>query len=64
MNAEAVAQFFPFHENEYFHERGVVRGKNITTGNVVVVEEEALFNKHKLVIGASGVGKSTAILPI
>lgn len=61
MNAEAVAQFFPFHENEYFHERGVVRGKNITTGNVVVVEEEALFNKHKLVIGASGVGKSTAI---
>ncbi|OUB36713.1 DUF87 domain-containing protein [Bacillus cereus] len=61
MNAEAVAQFFPFHENEYFHKLGVVRGKNSTTGNVVVVEENALFNKHKLVIGASGVGKSTAI---
>lgn len=61
MNAEAVAQFFPFHENEFFHEKGVIRGRNITTGNTVVTREEELFNKHKLVLGVAGSGKSTAL---
>ncbi|EJQ01748.1 VirB4 family type IV secretion system protein [Bacillus cereus] len=59
MNSEAVAYFFPFHENEMFSETGIVKGKNMTTGNVVIVDDERLLNKHEFVIGISGSGKST-----
>ncbi|MCT4569415.1 DUF87 domain-containing protein, partial [Bacillus thuringiensis] len=59
MNSEAVSYFFPFHENEMFSETGIVKGKNMTTGNVVIVDDEKLLNKHEFVIGISGSGKST-----
>jgi len=59
MNSEAVSYFFPFHENEMFSETGIVNGKNMTTGNVVIVDDENLLNKHEFVIGISGSGKST-----
>ena len=58
MNSEAVSYFFPFHENEMFSETGIVNGKNMT-GNVVIVDDENLLNKHEFVIGISGSGKST-----
>ncbi|WP_068505917.1 VirB4 family type IV secretion system protein [Paenibacillus kribbensis] len=61
MNAEAVSYFFPFHENEIFDPDGLIKGRNLTTGNVVVVDDEMLLNKHEFVIGMSGVGKSTYI---
>lgn len=61
MNAEAVAYFFPFHENEIFDEKGVIKGKNMTTGNIVVVDDDLLLNRHEFVIGISGSGKSTYI---
>lgn len=61
MNAEAVAYFFPFHENEIFDENGIIKGKNITTGNVVIVDDDLLLNRHEFVIGISGSGKSTYI---
>lgn len=61
MNAEAVALFFPFHENEIFDERGIIKGRNMTTGNVVIVDDDLLLNRHEFVIGVSGSGKSTYI---
>ncbi|OAB75639.1 TrsE [Paenibacillus crassostreae] len=59
MNAEAVSFFFPFHENEIFDQHGIIKGRNITTGNVVIVDDSKLHNKHEFVIGMSGTGKTT-----
>lgn len=61
MNSEAVSYFFPWHENEMFDEDGMFAGINEKTKNVILVDYEKLFNKHKFYIGVSGVGKSTAI---
>lgn len=59
INSEALSYFFPFHENEMFSQRGIIKGRNITTGNVVIVDDNALLNRHEFVIGISGSGKST-----
>lgn len=59
MNAEAVSYFFPFHENEIFDDGGIIKGRNITTGNVVIVNDDELLNRHEFVIGMTGTGKST-----
>lgn len=59
VNSEGVASFFPFHENEMFGETGLIKGRNSSTGNVVIVDDTKLLNKHQFVIGISGVGKST-----
>lgn len=61
MNSEAVSYFFPFHENEMFDEEGNFVGINEKTKNVILVDDKKLLNKHKVIIGISGVGKSTAI---
>ncbi|WP_430510709.1 VirB4 family type IV secretion system protein [Gottfriedia solisilvae] len=59
INSEGVAAFFPFHENEMFSQKGIIKGRNINTGNVIIVNDEELLNKHTFVIGTSGTGKST-----
>lgn len=59
MNSEAVAAFFPFHENEMFAQKGIIKGKNSRTGNVVIVDDTEIFNMHEFIIGISGSGKST-----
>jgi hypothetical protein len=61
MDSEAVSYFFPWHENEMFDEKGVFIGINEKTKNVILVDDQMLLNKHKVYIGISGVGKSTAI---
>ncbi|NUH84732.1 TrsE [Bacillus firmus] len=61
MNSEAISYFFPFHENEMFDEEGMFIGINEKTKNVILVDDRKLLNKHKVAIGISGVGKSTAI---
>ncbi|MCM3227560.1 VirB4 family type IV secretion system protein [Terribacillus saccharophilus] len=61
MDSEAVSYLFPFHENEMFEEEGVFVGINEKTKNVILVNDKKLLNKHKVYIGISGVGKSTAI---
>jgi len=58
-NSEAISYFFPFHENEMFSETGLIKGRNMTTGNVVIVDDTNLLNRHEFVIGISGIGKST-----
>ncbi|MEB6550208.1 DUF87 domain-containing protein [Heyndrickxia sporothermodurans] len=59
MNSEGASYFFPFHENEMFSQKGIIKGKNSTTGNVVIVDDDELLNRHEFVIGISGSGKST-----
>lgn len=59
MNSEGVSYFFPFHENEMFSQKGIIKGRNGTTGNVVIVNDDELLNRHEFVIGISGSGKST-----
>jgi hypothetical protein len=58
-NSEAISYFFPFHENEMFSQTGLIKGRNMTTGNVVIVDDTKLLNRHEFVIGISGIGKST-----
>lgn len=59
INSEALSYFFPYHENEMFSHKGIIKGRNATTGNVVIVDDNALLNRHEFVIGISGSGKST-----
>ncbi|MDT0193673.1 TrsE [Exiguobacterium sp. BG5(2022)] len=61
VNSEALSFFFPFHENEMFQESGMYFGINEKTKNVILVDQDLLLNKHKVYIGVSGVGKSTAL---
>lgn len=62
MTSEAVSYFFPFHQNEIYHKSGLIYGVNISTGNIVKVEDRTLLNKHMFVLGISGSGKSTFLL--
>ncbi|WP_332633069.1 VirB4 family type IV secretion system protein [Halalkalibacter flavus] len=62
MTSEAVSYFFPFHENEIYHKNGLMYGTNISTGNVVKVEDRSLVNKHMFILGISGSGKSTFLM--
>lgn len=59
INSEGVSYFYPFHENEMFAQKGIIKGRNATTGNVVIVDDDSLLNRHEFVIGISGSGKST-----
>lgn len=61
MNSEAVSFFFPFHENEIFNDKGIIKGKNIDTNNIIIVNDEEYLNKHSVIIGTTGSGKSTAM---
>lgn len=61
MNSEGISYFFPFHENEMFTQKGIIKGRNTSTGNVVIVNDLDLLNLHEFIIGISGSGKSTYI---
>ncbi len=61
INSEAASYFFPFHENEMFAQKGIIKGRNAKTGNIVIVDDTELLNMHEFVIGISGSGKSTYI---
>src|SRR5699024_12507910 len=46
MTSEAVSFFFPFHENEIFNERALIKGRNIQMNNIIVVDVDEYMNKH------------------
>lgn len=58
MDASALATMFPYSESEIFMEEGYVKGTNVKSGNIVVVDQFALPNHNEFVLGASGQGKS------
>src|SRR5699024_1511470 len=61
MTSEAVSFFFPFHQNEIFNERGIIKGRNIQTNSIIVVDADEYMNKHSFYVGSTGAGKSTAM---
>lgn len=58
-DTEALSSLFPFDECEIFSERGIIKGKNLKTNSVVVVDHDKLLNRNEIVIATSGGGKST-----
>lgn len=58
-DAEALSSLFPFDESEIFAEKGIIKGKNLKTNSLVVVDHDALLNRNEVVIATSGGGKST-----
>jgi hypothetical protein len=58
MDAEAVSSLFPFDESEIFEQSGLVKGINLTTGSLVLLDQFKLKNQNEFIIGSSGSGKS------
>ena len=58
-DAEALSSLFPFDENEVIAERGIIKGRNLKTSSIVMVDHGELLNRHEYVCGPSGSGKST-----
>ncbi|SFQ86500.1 VirB4 family type IV secretion system protein [Priestia endophytica] len=58
-DAEALSSLFPFDESELLHDKGIIKGRNMKTKNLVMVDHDALINRHEYVCGPSGSGKST-----
>ncbi|MDZ3956292.1 hypothetical protein U0X36_26120 [Bacillus thuringiensis] len=58
-SAEALSALFPFDECELFTDKGIIKGKNLKTNSVVIVDHDALLNRNEFVVGPSGSGKST-----
>ena len=58
-DAEALSSLFPFDESEVIAERGIIKGRNLKTNSIVMVDHDQLLNRHEYVCGPSGSGKST-----
>jgi type IV secretory pathway VirB4 component len=58
-DAEALSALFPFDESEVIAERGIIKGRNLKTNSIVMVNHDELLNRHEYVCGPSGSGKST-----
>ncbi|MCQ6342568.1 ATP-binding protein [Bacillus cereus] len=58
MDAEAASSLFPFDESEIFEQSGVVKGMNVTTGSLVLIDQYKLKNHNEFILGMSGSGKS------
>ncbi|MEH6949119.1 hypothetical protein V7068_19030 [Bacillus sp. JJ634] len=63
MDSEALSSLFPFDESEIFHQTGIIKGKNKTTGSLVVVDQYGLLDSHsEFVVGKTGKGKTAYML--
>lgn len=58
-DSEALSALFPFDECEIVSEKGIIKGKNLKTNNIVLVDHDELLNRNEVVIATSGGGKST-----
>ncbi|MCU6603809.1 ATP-binding protein [Peribacillus frigoritolerans] len=58
MDTEAASSMMPYDESEILEEDGIIKGKNATTGSVVLVDQYRLKNHNEFVLGMSGAGKS------
>ncbi|MFB9324246.1 VirB4 family type IV secretion system protein, partial [Cryptosporangium minutisporangium] len=62
MDAEAASSLFPYDESEIFHSTGVIKGENMTTGSLVVVDQYSLDSHNEFAIGQTGKGKTFYML--
>ncbi|AZV45668.1 hypothetical protein BAOM_p015 (plasmid) [Peribacillus asahii] len=58
-DAEALSSLFPFDESEVIAEKGIIKGRNLKTSSIVMVNHDELLNRHEYICGPSGSGKST-----
>ena len=58
-DAEALSSLFPFDESEVIADDGIIKGRNLKTNSIVMVNHDELLNRHEYVCGPSGSGKST-----
>ncbi|MGA5698315.1 hypothetical protein ABE222_17930 [Bacillus tropicus] len=64
MDAEALSSFFPFDDSEIFmqSDTAIIKGINITTGSLVLVDHFKLLNHNEFIAGFSGTGKTTTLI--
>lgn len=62
MDTEAASSFFPFDESEIAHDTGIVKGRNLTTDSLVIVDQFALPSHNEFVVGMTGTGKTFYLL--
>ncbi|SFD18429.1 hypothetical protein SAMN04488168_12338 [Bacillus sp. 491mf] len=64
MDAEALSSLFPFDDSEIFmqSETAIIKGINITTGSLVIVDHFKLLNHNEFIAGFSGTGKTTTLV--
>jgi type IV secretory pathway VirB4 component len=58
-DTESLSSLFPFDECEIFSEKGIIKGKNLKTNSIIIVDHDELLNRNEVVIATSGGGKST-----
>ncbi|MEW4152412.1 hypothetical protein Q0N88_20195 [Bacillus thuringiensis] len=58
MDAEAASSLFPFDESEIFEQSGVMKGMNVTTGSLILIDQYKLKNHNEFILGMSGSEKS------
>lgn len=57
-DSEAASSLMPFDESSLFHERGVIKGINLTDGSLVLVGQKWLPSHNEFVVGQTGMGKT------
>jgi type IV secretory pathway VirB4 component len=58
MDCSALSSFFPFDESEIFESSGFIKGFNVTTGSLVLINQYHLNSHNEFVLGKTGAGKS------
>ncbi|MDF9763810.1 hypothetical protein OKW24_005706 [Peribacillus simplex] len=57
-DTEAASSLFPFDESELFHNKGIIKGTNLTTGSLVLIDQKSLPSHNEFVVGQTGMGKT------
>lgn len=57
-DTEAASSLFPFDESELFHNKGIIKGINLTTDSLVLIDQKALPSHNEFVVGQTGMGKT------
>lgn len=57
-DTEAASSLFPFDESELFHNAGIIKGINLTTDSLVLIDQKALASHNEFIVGQTGMGKT------
>jgi len=57
-DSEAASSILPFDESELFHKDGYIKGKNLTTDGLALVDQKALPSHNEFIVGQTGMGKT------
>ncbi|USK72640.1 VirB4 family type IV secretion system protein [Peribacillus asahii] len=57
-DTEAASSLFPFDESELFHNKGIIKGINLTTDSLVLIDQKLLPSHNEFIVGQTGMGKT------